>query len=89
MTDQEVEQALETLAGRAKLLATLPPVEEREKLRRRLGVTSIELAKLVGTNRGTLRRIEQGTAIPKGRVLLALAKFYAAAQQGSVQHVVA
>jgi len=76
------ENDLAAIAARADLIATLPPVEERRTVRRRIGVWISELARLVGCTREFVRRVERGESVPTGEHLVTLSQFYAAAQRG-------
>jgi len=76
LTDDDMNE----LAARAALLASLPPVENRVEVRRKLGVSARELAELVGVSRGYIHRFEKGQNVPKGDHLAALSNFYDAAE---------
>jgi DNA-binding transcriptional regulator YiaG len=71
---------LAAIAARADLIATLPPAEERSTVRRGIGVSISELARLVGCTREFVRRVERGESVPTGEHLVALSQFYAAAR---------
>ena len=70
----------EGVQARASLLASLPPVEEREEARKSLGVSISELAKMVGCSRKYIVSFEKGESVPKGDVLTRLSNFYEASQ---------
>jgi transcriptional regulator with XRE-family HTH domain len=76
------ENDLAAIAARADLIATLPPVETRKEVRRCIGVSISELARLVGCTRGFVRRVERGESVPTGEHLVQFAKFYDAARRG-------
>jgi DNA-binding transcriptional regulator YiaG len=86
MTTDQLENTLTTLSGRARLLEQLPPVENREQMRRQLGVSLSEFARILGVAWITAKRIEAGASIPRGDVLVNAARFYAVAAQGGVEH---
>jgi hypothetical protein len=67
---------------RARLVAELPPVEERVAVRERIGVTAKDLALIIGSARTFIFKFERGETVPKGRHLDALVKFYRAAKSG-------
>lgn len=73
-------QDFEDVAARAALIASLPPIEQREQARRSLGVTVGELARLVGCSRKFIRAFEKGETVPTGVQLVALSRFYDAAE---------
>jgi len=76
------ENDLAAITARADLIATLPPVEERSIVRRRIGVSISELARLVRCTREYIRRVERGESVPTGDRLVQLSRFYGAAQRG-------
>jgi transcriptional regulator with XRE-family HTH domain len=75
MTDE-----LRVLAARQALLATLPPVDDRVAVRRALGVTVTDLARLVGCSRAWIDKFERGETVPTGERLVDLSKFYDVAE---------
>ena len=70
------------VAERARLVAELPPVEERVAIRERIGVTAKDLALVIGSARTFIYKFERGETVPRGRHLDALVKFYRAAKCG-------
>ena len=76
MTTEELNQ----VAARAELLESLPPVEERARIRRALGYSISALSRMTGCSREYIRRFEDGRTVPTGEHLVALASFFDAAR---------
>lgn len=51
---------------KAKILAALPPIPEREAIRRTAGLSSADIAAELGVAYQTVRRWEQGRTAPRG-----------------------
>ena len=71
------EEIIETALRRSSL--SLPPVEDRKRLRQATGVRGDALARAVGIKPATFYRIERGEQDPRGEVLERLVAFYRAA----------
>jgi transcriptional regulator with XRE-family HTH domain len=59
--------AIDALLAEANARRTLPPVEVRRLLRRRLGISQQELADALGVSRPALSRWESGQRSPRGK----------------------
>jgi predicted transcriptional regulator len=80
MNSKISSKLFDDLAARKAYLDSLPPVEDRKRLREQMRVSVAELARRCQCTRYLISRFERGEAIPTGRTLVLLSEFFDVAE---------